>query len=69
MTGRRRLSLVLVVAVCASAHLPTATAQTKPEGEMRFALYVTLSPLWFDPAEVTGFITRSGRCGPCTTRS
>jgi len=34
-----------------------ASAQTKSEGEMRFALYVTLSPLWFDPAEVTGFIT------------
>lgn len=24
----------------------------KPEGEMRWALYVTLSPSWFDPAEV-----------------
>jgi peptide/nickel transport system substrate-binding protein len=60
MIGRRRLSLVLVLAVCAalaSPRIPTASAQTKPEGEMRFALYVTLSPLWFDPAEVTGFIT------------
>ena len=34
-----------------------AGAQTKPEGEMRFALYVTISPQWFDPGEVTGFIT------------
>jgi peptide/nickel transport system substrate-binding protein len=24
----------------------------KPEGEMRFALYVTISPAWFDPAQV-----------------
>ncbi len=35
----------------------SVSAQTKPEGEMRFALYVTISPQWFDPGEVTGFIT------------
>src|SRR3954467_223763 len=36
----------------------TATAQVKPEGEMRFALYVTLAPAWFDPGEsVVGVIT------------
>ena len=29
-------------------------AQPKPEGEMRWALYVTLSPMWFDPAEPAG---------------
>src|SRR5882672_11944758 len=28
-----------------------AVAQTKPEGEMRFALYVTVAPAWLDPAE------------------
>ena len=33
-------------------------AQTRPEGEMRFALYVTLAPAWFDPGEsVVGVIT------------
>src|SRR5262245_37799408 len=25
----------------------------KPDGEMRWALYVTLAPAWFDPGEVT----------------
>src|SRR5438876_7964259 len=34
-----------------------AAAQTKPEGEMRWALYVTLAPAWFDPAEVVGVLT------------
>jgi ABC-type transport system substrate-binding protein len=34
-----------------------AGAQAKPEGEMRFAFYVTISPAWFDPGDVTGFIT------------
>jgi peptide/nickel transport system substrate-binding protein len=29
----------------------SAAAQTKPEGEMRFALYVTLAPAWLDPGE------------------
>jgi peptide/nickel transport system substrate-binding protein len=47
------LSWVLIVA----ALPPTAAAQSKPEGEMRWALYVTLSPVWFDPAEVSGQLT------------
>src|SRR5262249_52642308 len=34
-----------------------ATAQAKPEGEMRWALYVTLPPVWFDPGEVSGQLT------------
>src|SRR4051794_6143303 len=29
----------------------SASAQTKPEGEMRFALYVTIAPAWLDPGE------------------
>ena len=33
------------------------TSQTKPAGEMRWALYVTLAPAWFDPGEVIGVIT------------
>src|SRR5262249_18835135 len=33
---------------------PKSTLQAKPEGEMRWALYVTLSPVWFDPGEFQG---------------
>ena len=29
-------------------------AQAKPDGEMRWALYITISPNWFDPGEVVG---------------
>jgi peptide/nickel transport system substrate-binding protein len=36
---------------------PRAAAQAKPEGEMRWALYVTVPPTWLDPAEVVGVIT------------
>ncbi len=34
-----------------------AASQSKPEGEMRWALYVTIAPVWFDPAEVVGVLT------------
>jgi peptide/nickel transport system substrate-binding protein len=34
-----------------------AAAQAKPEGEMRWALYVTISPVWFDPGEIAGQLT------------
>src|SRR5262249_44726640 len=30
----------------------TAAPAYKPEGELRYAVYVTISPSWFDPAEV-----------------
>src|SRR4029450_3463697 len=63
--GRRRRdrmkrgirSLVLGVVLWAAVVPADAAAQAKPDGEMRWALYVTLSPLWFDPAEVTGQLT------------
>src|SRR6266852_388810 len=41
----------LVSAVLAGDHGVAAPAY-KPEGEMRYAVYVTISPAWFDPAEV-----------------
>jgi peptide/nickel transport system substrate-binding protein len=60
MNGQRNLPLGCVVLLCVLLTVGVfgnAAAQSTPEGEMRWALYVTLSPLWFDPAEVTGFIT------------
>ena len=29
----------------------SAAEQAKPEGEMRFAVYVTIAPAWLDPGE------------------
>jgi ABC-type transport system substrate-binding protein len=49
--------VLLCCAVLGVASLSPVAAQTKPEGEMRWALYVTLSPVWFDPGEVVGQIT------------
>src|SRR5262249_54836588 len=59
MTARRIVAVtVLSMLSLAVAAVPRdAVAQAKPEGEMRFALYVTISPQWFDPGEVTGQLT------------
>ena len=51
------LGLVLALLLSRLLEVPAAEAQAKPDGEMRFAMYVTISPTWFDPADVTGFIT------------
>jgi len=37
-----------------AASQPRPTSPTKAEGEMRWALYVTLAPIWFDPSEMGG---------------
>src|SRR5438309_6088903 len=49
--------VLLVGALLAGGVLGDVSAQPKPEGEMRWALYVTLSPVWFDPGEVVGQLT------------
>jgi peptide/nickel transport system substrate-binding protein len=36
---------------------PKSPPGAKPEGEMRWAIYVTLAPQWFDPGEVLGQLT------------
>jgi peptide/nickel transport system substrate-binding protein len=50
-------SLILALTLLSPIGVTPAPAQTKPEGEMRWALYVTLAPAWFDPAEVVGVLT------------
>jgi peptide/nickel transport system substrate-binding protein len=60
MNARRVLVLGSVLLVCGlllGSLAVDATAQARPEGEMRWALYVTLSPVWFDPGEVVGQLT------------
>jgi peptide/nickel transport system substrate-binding protein len=56
---RFAVAVLLVVGLIGNAVAqPKAAPAVKPEGEMRWALYVTLAPAWFDPGEITaGFIT------------
>jgi len=52
--------LAIIGWVCAlsARNLSAAEAPSaRPAGEMRWALYVTLAPAWFDPGEVIGVIT------------
>jgi hypothetical protein len=58
MYGRLRFALGYVLfALLAGGLCSSATAQTKPEGEMRWAHYATLPPVWFDPGEMSGQLT------------
>src|SRR5213592_2930730 len=60
MVRRRCLAFALVFALSATLAGGTVhetAAQAKPEGEMRWALYVTIPPLWFDPGANVGVIT------------
>src|SRR2546427_3779229 len=52
---RSRLTMVALVLTIALA--PPAPAVAAPEGQITFAINVTLAPTWFDPAETPGVIT------------
>ena len=57
---KRLRSLVVVVAVAlAVALVPpmAAPAAAAPDGQITFAIHVSLAPTWFDPAETPGVIT------------
>jgi hypothetical protein len=64
MNGGRSRARGFVIAITAlvswglvGGFFAETAAQPKPEGEMRWTLYVTLPPVWFDPGEVVGAIT------------
>ena len=52
--------MLLVMAALAIALVQKTAAQTKPAGELVYAMHVTLAPAWFDPAELPPQITPFG---------
>jgi peptide/nickel transport system substrate-binding protein len=54
---RLTIALLLLCALLGGGLAGDAAAQAKPEGEVRWALYITISPNWFDPGEVVGQLT------------
>jgi peptide/nickel transport system substrate-binding protein len=50
------VTIVLGVLLTSGA-VPDAAAQAKPDGEVKWALYITISPNYFDPGEVVGQLT------------
>src|SRR5690242_14432932 len=61
MKSIRTVAVACLVFLCellAGGLIDDAAAQAKPEGEMRWAMYVTLAPVWLDPGEsVIGVLT------------
>ncbi|HSF06722.1 MAG TPA: ABC transporter substrate-binding protein [Methylomirabilota bacterium] len=53
---RRHVALAIVIAFALALSLagPTAAA---PEGQLTWAMHITIAPTWFDPAEHPGVIT------------
>src|SRR5215218_8781066 len=48
----QKLASAMLLGVAATIVGPSLSgAQTKPEGEIRFAVYVTIPPAWLDPGE------------------
>ena len=55
MRTLRGLFTAIVIALIAA--LGAAPATGAPEGQMTWAVHVSLAPTWFDPAETPGIIT------------
>ena len=54
MKGCWKSAVAAMLAVAVLMANPAAAAeQAKPEGEMKWALYVTIAPAWMDPGEAT----------------
>ena len=56
MTRVRSFLLATLALLVAIAEL-TGPAAGAPEGQMTYAVHVSLAPTWFDPAETSGMIT------------
>src|SRR6266540_4079018 len=62
MTGRplfqpTSLSAIALVVTLTLSVLAPASAVAAPEGQLTWAVHVSLAPTWFDPAETSGIIT------------
>jgi peptide/nickel transport system substrate-binding protein len=57
MARRLQRRLMCVVALLTVVSLPYGNAAIRPDGELTYAMHVTLAPAWFDPGENTGIIS------------
>ena len=55
MSHRRALSTVLLLLM--TLGLTTPTPATAAEGQLTWAVHISLAPTWFDPAETPGIVT------------
>lgn len=52
-----RHHVLALVAIVLALGVPFSTRAAGPEGQLTWAVHVTLAPTWFDPAETSGIIT------------
>jgi peptide/nickel transport system substrate-binding protein len=57
MAGRWIKSVALLLALGVACLIGEGRAASKPEGELTYAMHVTLAPAWFDPGLNTGIIS------------
>src|SRR5215472_16416895 len=60
MLMKHRMFLLISMLMCTAGLLQNALAQSTTAGELVYAMHVTLSPSWFDPAETPAQITPFG---------
>ncbi len=54
---RARRAAAAVALACAAALAVAAPAAANPQGQLTWAVHVSIAPTWFDPAETSGIIT------------
>src|SRR5437764_15188828 len=55
--GMRRRDLLTVAALGLVAGAPGSAIAAGPDGQLTWGVHVSLAPVWFDPADVSGIIT------------
>src|SRR5690348_10075964 len=55
--GIARRDLLAVTAFALAAGTPSIVRAAAPQGQLTWAVHISLAPTWFDPAETPGIIT------------
>src|SRR6266849_10561631 len=56
-SGLRRRDLLAATALGLVVGAPAIARAAAPQGQLTWGIHVSLSPVWFDPAETSGLIT------------
>src|SRR5438128_255803 len=57
VTGVTRRELLALAALGLVAGAPGSAVAAGPDGQLTWGVHVSLAPVWFDPADVSGIIT------------
>jgi len=68
MGGRGVTGMTLLLVLAIAGSFRAGLAANTPEGELTYAMHVTLAPAWFDPGLNTGIISPKWCSTACTMR-